>query len=79
MGLGGYYTFDAENALLTDGGFEETDVFNGFGLWSTIGFSYALTDDIGFSVSINALSDFSANALTVNTSMLSFGFYVRLF
>ncbi|MCC5918736.1 MAG: hypothetical protein JJU02_15555 [Cryomorphaceae bacterium] len=81
FGLGGYYAFDSGFSLISnDGeGYEETKVFNGFGFWSTIGFSYALTSDIGFSVTINALSDFTANVLRINTGMLSFGFYVRPF
>lgn len=81
MGLSGYYSFDSDISLTSDDGdgFEATNAFNGFGMWTTIGFSYALTKDTGFSMSINALSDFTGNILRLNSGFLSFGFYVKPF
>jgi hypothetical protein len=79
FGAGGYYAFDSDDVLVSDDDFFVQGVFNGFGLWTTIGFSYAISDDAGFSVAINSLSDFSADVLRINSRMLSFGYYVRFF
>lgn len=77
IGAGGYYAFDTDDLLVSDNDFEESNIFNGFGIWSTMGFSYAITDDMGFNASINAMTDLSANILQTRSSFVSIGAYMK--
>ena len=78
FGIGGYYVFDSGVSLESHDGFTEENVFNGFGLWTSFGFSYAVNDVIGFNASISILNDMSTNYLRTKSSFVSFGTYVKL-
>jgi hypothetical protein len=78
LGSGGYYSFDTGTSLVLDNNFEKTNIFNGFGLWTTLGFSYAITDEIGFNAAINSISDLTANTLRTRSGFISIGTYVKL-
>ncbi|MCH8545877.1 MAG: hypothetical protein LAT54_04025 [Cryomorphaceae bacterium] len=78
LGIGGYYVFDSGASLESNDGFTEENVFNGFGLWTSLGFSYAINDFIGFNASISILNDMSTNYLRTKSSFVSFGTHVKL-
>lgn len=79
IGISGYYAFDSEAFLVSDESFgASTDVFNGFGVWSTIGFAYAITNEVGFNASFNALGELSANTIRTTSVFFSLGTYVKL-
>ena len=80
MGLGGYYTFNHDEALISDAiGFETEDVFNGFGVLANLGFTYSTRDDAtGFTLSYNVLADLTGNTLQAVTGYFLFGLYFNL-
>lgn len=80
MGLGGYYTFDHNEALISDAiDFEAENVFNGFGVLANLGFTYSTRDDdTGFTLSYNVLADLTGNTLQAGTGYFLFGLYFNL-
>jgi hypothetical protein len=80
MGIGGYYTFGHDGALISDAiDFEAENVFNGFGVLANLGFTYSTRDDdTGFTLSYNVLADLTGNILHAGSAYFLFGVYFNL-